>query len=207
MSIKSVVLGSIVVSMAAVGVISCGGSKIGPQGGASAQEESAFGRLDTLPCRLLDDDDWFAATGIANGPRTRMDVIQSAALTNGQNIIRQKMQHVYQGIISDYNNYIGNNQGTDADIHIESAGDQIINAVVKETRTVCGPIFSAPDAKGQVNCFIGVKISKKELAGKLVDKVEDLVSKDEELRIRFQESNFRDKMNEKFKAFKEEQSN
>ena len=210
MSIKSVVFGSIVVSVLAAGVISCGCSKTGPQGGGEGGSEAAggspFGEVYELPCNVFDDDDWFAATGIANGPRTRMDVIQLSALTNAQSIIRRKMQHAYQGIVSDYGNYIGNNSGTDADVHIESAGDQIIDAVIKDSRAVCGPKFSAPDAKGQVNCFVAIKISKKEIAGKLADKVEDLVSKDEEMRIRFNESNFRDKMNDKFKAFKEEQS-
>ncbi len=212
MSIRRAVLGTIVASMVATGAISCGGSKTGPQaggggGGSQAAGGNPFGETYEMPCTVFDDDDWFAATGISNGPRTRMDVVQQAALTNGQNIIRQKMKHAYQGMVSDYSNYIGNNKGTDADIHIESAGDQIIDAVVNDTRAVCGPKFSAPDDKGQVNCFLAIKISKKELASKLADKVEDMVSKDEEMRIRFQESNFRDKMNEKFKAFKENNSN
>jgi hypothetical protein len=211
MGIKSVLLGSAVVSIVAAGVISCGGgSKTGPQSGGVAEAAGGNpfgGEVYELPCNVFDDNEWFAATGIATGPRTRMDVIQMSALTNAQNVIRRKMQHAYQGIVSDYSNYIGNNQGTDADVHIESAGDQIIDAVVKDSRAVCGPKFSAPDEKGQVNCFIAVKISKKEVSDKLADKVEDMVSKNEELRIRFDESNFRDRMDEKFKSFKEEQSN
>jgi hypothetical protein len=218
MSIKKLVLKLVVVSAIASVLVSCGGSKSqSPSSSTSGSTQpqqadvsggggNPFGEVYEVPCNVYDDDDWFAATGIASGPRTRMDVLQMTALTNAQNMIRRKMKHAYQGLVKDYSNLIGNNQGTDADIHIESGGDQIIDAIVNDSRATCGPKFSAPDAKGQVNAYLAIKISKREVANKLADKVEDMVSKDEELRIRFQESNFRDEMAKKFKEFKEEQS-
>ncbi len=129
-----------------------------------------------------------------------MDVLQTSALTNAQNIVRQKMKHAYKGAIDDYSNYIGNNAGSDAQTHIERAGTQIIDAVINDTRATSGPKFSAVDDKGDVTCFVGIRVYKKAIEDKIVEHV----SKDEELRIRFNEQEFRKKMDENFKKFKED---
>lgn len=166
--------------------------------GSSVQ--NPFGPTFEVPCAQYDTDEYFAATGIATGPNTRMDVLQTAALTNAQNIVRQKMQHAYKGAIDDYSNYIGTNAGTDADIKVERAGTQIIDQIINDTQARCQQ-FSGVDDKGNVTCYIGIQISKKETA----DKISDFVSQDEELRVRFQEFDFRQRMEENFKNFKEEE--
>ena len=145
-----------------------------------------------------DTDEYFAALGIANGPQARMDVLQLTALTNAQNVVRQKLKHAYKGMVSDYSNYIGNNSGSDAQTHVERAGDQIIDAVVNDTQAK-SLNFSGVDEKGNLNCYVGIRVYKKQLA----DKIADAVSEDEELKIRFKESEFRKYMQEKFKDFKE----
>jgi len=147
-----------------------------------------------------DTEEYFAALGIANGPQTRMDVLQLSALTNAQNVVRQKLKHAYKGIVSDYSDYIGNNAGSDAQVHVERAGDQIIDAVVNDTQAQSLK-FSGVDDKGHVNCYCGIRIYKKQLA----DKIADVVSEDEELKIRFKEHQFRKYMQEKFKEYKENQ--
>ena len=145
-----------------------------------------------------DTDEYFTGWGTANGPSARMDVLQLSALTNAQNAVRQKLKHAYKGIVSDYSNLIGNNAGTDAQIHVERAGDQIIDAVVNDTHAQTLN-FSGVDEKGHVNCYTGIRVYKKQLA----DKIADMVSDDEELKIRFKESEFRKYMQEKFKEYKE----
>jgi hypothetical protein len=102
-------------------------------------------------------------------------------------------------MIDDYANLIGNNQGNDASSNFEAAGTQIINAILNDTRAVCGPKFSQPDNKGHVDCYTSIKISKKEVANKLANEVENMVSKDEQARIRLQESDFRAKMEQRMK--------
>jgi hypothetical protein len=154
-----------------------------------------------MPCQEFDTDDYFAAAGIASGSKNRMDVLQTAALTNAQNVIRQKMQHAYKGMIADYSTYIGNNGGADTDAKVERAGSQIIDAMINETRATCGPKFSGVDDKGNVICYLSIRINKKQVA----EAIADNVSKDEELRIRFNEEQFRKKMDEEFKKFKEDQ--
>ena len=158
-----------------------------------------FGDVYEVPAAEHDTDDYFGATGIASGPKARMDVLQMAALTNAQNIVRQKMQHAYKGAIDDYSSYIGNNAGADAVNKVERAGTQIIDAIVNDTQATKGPMFSAVDEKGNVTCYVGIRVSKKAIA----EKITDYVSEDEELKIRFKEDQFRQKMEENFKKFKE----
>lgn len=164
---------------------------------AEAVNPFASGSFD-VPGFEPDTEEYFAALGIANGPQTRMDVLQLSALTNAQNVVRQKLKHAYKGMVADYSNYIGNNAGSDAQVHVERAGDQIIDAVVNDTQAQSLK-FSGVDAKGHVNCYCGIRVYKKQLA----DKIADAVSEDEELKIRFKENEFRKYMQEKFKEYKE----
>lgn len=180
---------------------SCGVNKNSVINTAS-RSGNPFGDVYELPAAEYDTDEYFGATGIATGPATRQDVLQSAALTNAQNLVRQKMKHAYQGMIDDYSNYVGTSAGTNAETKIERGGTQIIDAVVNETRAT-KVVFSGVDDKGNMTCYTGIRISKKELAEKIVEQVTEAVSEDEELKVRFKEEEFRKNMDERFKKFKE----
>ncbi|MBR2113247.1 MAG: hypothetical protein IJ929_01050 [Prevotella sp.] len=164
------------------------------------QQGSPFGQTFTMPTFEPDTEEYFAASGTANGPRARMDVLQRAALSNAQSIIRQKMKHAYKGVVSDYSNYMGMGSASDAMGKVEAGGDQIIDAVVNETmaRDVR---FSSVDDKGNLDCFVGVRIYKKQV----VDKVIEGLSNDQELKLRFNEDQFRQRMEKVFKDYKESQ--
>jgi hypothetical protein len=153
------------------------------------------------PCTMYDDDNVFVGSSSAYGSAAQEAVIRRAALTNAQNIARQKMKHAYQGMVSDYFNLIGNNAGNTARSNIEGAGDQIIDIIVNDTKEKCIRRSKTTDAKGNITYYIGIEIDKKAAA----DKISDALSKDDELDIRFQEYNYREKMKEKFKEYKEEQ--
>jgi hypothetical protein len=195
LAVMAVVAG---VFMSACGVKQAASTANSGRGGGG----SPFGEVYDAPCSqdAKDTDEYFAAIGIASGSKNRMDVLQTSALTNAQNVIRQKMRHAYQGAIKDYSNAIGNNSGTDMAMHVERAGTQIIDAIVNETNATCGPKFSSVDERGDVTCYTAIRISKKEVASKIADHL----SKDEELKIRFDEANFRKGMEEDFKKYKEE---
>ncbi|MDR1226867.1 MAG: hypothetical protein LBK47_08230 [Prevotellaceae bacterium] len=190
-----------VAAFAAVVATGCGSGKQVASGGSSSRSGggSPFGDVYEAPCAEKDSDDEFAATGISSGSKNRMDVLQTAALTNAQNIVRQKMQHAYKGAIDDYSSYIGNNAGSDAEAKVERAGTQIIDKIVNDTKATCGPKFSSVDDKGDVTCFVGIRVSKKQFANAITDHV----SKDEELKIRFNKQEFRKRMDDNFKKFKE----
>lgn len=154
------------------------------------------------PCTLYDDDMVFTGTSTAYGSLAQEAVVRRAALTNAQNIARQKVKHAYQGMVSDYFNLVGNNNGNTARSNIEGAGDQIIDIIVNDTQEKCIRRSEEPDEKGNITYYIGIVINKKEA----VDKIANALSKNDELDVRFKESNFRERMDEKFKNYKESQN-
>ena len=195
--IKNVSIVAVAAIVMVVALTGCGGSKKTTE--YKPKAGSPFGEVYEAPCAEQDTDDYFVGLGIANGSRNRMDVLQTSALTNAQNVVRQKMQHAYKGAIDDYSNYMGNNMGSDAQAKVERGGTQIIDRIVNDTKAMCGPKFSGVDEKGDVSCYIGIRISKQEVAQAIANHL----SSDEELKIRFNEQEFRKRMDESFQKFKE----
>lgn len=183
-------------------IISCGksSSTLTQQPSKTPITTNPFGQTYEVPDFEPDTEDYFAATGIATGAKERMGVLRQDALTNAQNIIRQKMEHAYEGMISDYSKSIGINTATDIKTKIERGGDQIIEAIVKDTQERSVK-YSGVDEKGNVTCFVSIRISKKQVA----DKIADQISEDQDLKLRFDEEQFRKRMQEKFKEYKEKQ--
>lgn len=188
---------------AALMMVSCGASKKVAQV-APAQPGNPFGGGDfyEAPCADADTRDYFAATGIAIGAKARIAELQLMALENAKQMIRQKMQHAYKGAIDNYMNSVGTNAGNDIEAKLEAGGTQIIDLIVDEVSATCGPKYSAVDERGDVTCFIGIRVPKRALAETIVDNVRDNVSEDEELKIRFKEDEFRKRTLENFERFK-----
>jgi hypothetical protein len=183
-------------------LVSCGGSKktIVYDQSRAPLSTNPFGQTYDLPTFEADTEEFFAATGIAEGAKSRMGVLQQAALANAQDLIRQKMKHAYKGMVSGYANYMGINTSTIAKTKMEQGGDQIIDAIINDTQAKSVK-FSGVDEKGNVTCYVAVRISKKETA----DKIAKGLSEDEELKLRFQEEKYRKYMRERFKEYKENQ--
>jgi hypothetical protein len=183
-------------------LVSCGGSKkaIVYDQSRAPLSTNPFGQTYDLPTFEADTEEFFAATGIAEGAKSRMGVLQQAALANAQDLIRQKMKHAYKGMVSGYANYMGINTSTTAKTKMEQGGDQIIDAIINDTQAKSVK-FSGVDEKGNVTCYVAVRISKKETA----DKIAKGLSEDEELKLRFQEEKYRKYMRERFKEYKENQ--
>lgn len=160
---------------------------------------SPFGPVSEVPAAEHDTDEYFGATGIATGPYARMGNLQLLALTNAQDMVRQKIKHAYKGMVSNYMQEYGNNLGTDVKDKLQRAGDQMIDAIVNDTQASKGPLFSNVDEKGNVTCFIGIRVSKK----MTTERITDYVSEDEELKIDFKESQYREKMQKAFANYKE----
>lgn len=189
----SIIAASVVLALMAA---SCGAPR---QMATAPASNSPFGETFEAPCQEYDTDEYFTSTGIANGPQTRMGMVHEMALANAQNIVRQKMQHAYKGAIDDYSNAIGTNAGTDMQEKIERGGTQVIDRIINDTQENCVK-YSAVDSRGNVSCYVGIRISKEEVATAIADYVSD----DEELKIRFNEFDFRKRMEENFKKFKED---
>lgn len=195
----------VMVATATLILSGCGASKKAAYSAASAPaSNNPFGDVYEAPCAENDTPEYFTANGIATGSQARMGELQQMALANAQQIIRQKMQHAYKGAIDNYMNSVGNNAGTDIQSKLEAGGTQIMDLIVNETNASCGPKYSGVDARGNVTCYIGIRIPKKALAETIVDNVVDNVSDDEELQIRFKEDEFRKRTLENFERFKAE---
>lgn len=181
---------------------SCGGSSKQvvaqqyPQSGAYA---NPYAGIVKNPLFHKDTDDfWYAVGEASGGLNDDAGQIKLDALTNAQDIIRQKMSHSYQGLIENYGRTIGNSQGNDRQRKMERGGKQIIDAIVNNTDSE--DEASRIDEKGKQTVYVVIKISKKQVA----KEIKNFVSKDEDLRISYNKDKFFEHMDETFKQSKEE---
>lgn len=178
----------------------CGSSKSNAQNNNASN--SPFGETYQMPCEELDSDGEFGATGIYKCSASQKGNAQMYALQNAQQIIRMKIQHAYKGMVSDFTQSYGGNAGNDIQSKITMAGDQIINTVLNDTRATCVR-YSSVDDRGNIECYVGIRISKKKLADKISERVDDVLTQDEKLRIDFNEKKYRDEMEKRFQNYKE----
>lgn len=141
-----------------------------------------------------DTDEWFGATGYAYGSRNQRGQLQSLALTNAQDMVRQKMQHSYEGFINTYMESLNTENGDEVMGRALGAGRQVINCIVNDTK-VTKLWFSPVDEKGKVTCVVNIRVDKKELADKLAN--------DADLKKIFKDTQFRERAQEAFELFKD----
>lgn len=192
----------LVASLMAFCLVACGAKQ---QVAQSQKAVNPFGETFEAPCTVYDTDEYFAATGIFRGSMEQKGQLQTYALQNAQEQVRLKFQHAYKGMVSDYSSTTGNNQGNDIELKITQAGDQILNMMLNHTNTVCGPKYSGVGDDGRIECYIGIKISKAEIAQKTAAKVANVLSAEEKARIGFNEQQYRQDMEKRFAAYKEGQ--
>lgn len=154
------------------------------------KENVLFKQTEDVPCMDYDTDDYYVGQGISSGPKARMGELQVVALANAQTIVRNKLQHAYKGAITDSAVYKGRNSLSDFEAKMERRGIQIITKIVNDTRVVCGPKFSGVDEKGDITCYVGIRVYKKEF----VEAVTKSLADDEELKDGFDEKEFRKQM-------------
>lgn len=179
---------------------SCGGSK--PTVAQQPQNTMPFTDAYEAPCAVYDTPEEFAATGIYKGSMNQKGEVQKFALANAQQLVRMKMQHAYKGMVSDFAQTIGNNKGNDIEAKMNAAGDQMIDVVVNNTSACCVK-WSQVDPQGVVECYCAIKVPKVDLSKKVAQAVSNVLTEDEKMKIQFDESKYRQEMEERFKKFKE----
>jgi len=191
MDFKKELLLKLAVFGIAVSLIGCGGKtqETAPEarGGFSGHREETI-------CRVRDDENFFRAQASANGPHTRRDFVKRTAISNAQSEIRQRMSHLYQGLITDFGESVGINAGTDVDERVRAGGNQIIAGMINDASIICGPMFSDIDEKGHLEVILAIEISRKQISEELYKHVASVVSEDERRRVMLAESNFREQM-------------
>lgn len=150
-----------------------------------------------VPCWMADDDEWFYATGnrTFQSKPSVMNTAPTATLRSTQLLMRQKLQNVYRAVLRDYFDQMDTEESSYAREHIESAGDLVIKTTINETYEVCRK-QTRPNENGNVTMYITIKVNKKKFTNDLVQNI----SKEEELKVRFNEKQFRDSA---FKVFEE----
>lgn len=174
-------------------VSACGSNKQTAQNNS----KNPFGDTFEAPCQELDTETEFGATGIYKCSAAQKGQAQMYALQNAQQIVRMKIHHAYKGMVSDFNQSYGGNAGNDIQNKISMAGDQVIDAVINDTRATCVK-FSAVDDRGDIECYVGIRISKQELAKKITERVGNVLTEEEKMRIDYNEKKFRDRMEARF---------
>ncbi len=188
-------------AVAAFAMVSCGSSKQVTT--AAPVSQSPFGEVYEAPCTVYDTPEEFAATGIYRGSMNQKGEVHKYALQNAQSIVRMKIKHAYQGMISDFSQSVGNNQGNDIITKVSQAGDQIIDAVINNTSECCIR-YGAVGEDGHLECYVAIKISKEDLSQKVAHAVDNKLTDEEKLRIGFEEQQYRKQMDQRFKEYKEQ---
>lgn len=160
-----------------------------------------FGEVYEAPCTVYDTDTEFTATGVYRGSSNQKGEVHKYALQNAQQLVRMKIKHAYKGMVSDFSQSIGNNQGNDIEAKVAMAGDQIIDAVVNNTSESCLRWGGVGD-DGHIECYVAIKISKVDLAQKIATAVDNKLSQEDKLRIGFDEKVYRDDMEKRFENYK-----
>lgn len=180
--------------------VSCGAKKNVPV--AQNKTVNPFGETYEAPCTVYDTPTEFAATGIFKGSMHQKGDVHQAALKNAQDIVRQKVKHVYKGMISGYSSTIGNNNGNDIANRMQAAGYQVIDAIINNTAESCVR-YSGIGEDGMIECYVAIQISKEETSKQVAKKVNDVLTEDEKLRIKFDEAEYRKQMDARFKEYNE----
>jgi len=165
----------------------------------SKNSTSPFGNVREAPCAVYDDEQNFAATGIAQGSTAQKGTLHQLALNNAQNLVAMKMQHAVEGEIKNYFENVGANQGNDIDNQTIGGINTIIMGIANNTSESC-LMYSDVNDKGNVECYVGIKVSKSQVANAVADNL----SKNQKEDIRKRAEDFRKQMQEDLKAYKSE---
>ncbi len=152
--------------------------------------------VSEMPCQSYDDDDWFYATGVQRFKANQTNLTPTTLLRSTRQQLLQKLAGKYQQVVDDYFDQMETEDGGYARQHIESAGRQVMQQLINETYEVCRRQTQIPDGEGYYTMYMSIKVSKKEIVEKVVDKL----GEEQEMKLRFNEKQFRDSA---FKVFEE----
>lgn len=182
-------------------LVSCGAQKKTAQADSRQGTASPFGETFEVPCQMYDTPEEFGATGIYMGSSNQKGECQLGALANARQQVYEKYHHAYKGLVSNYSNTYGNNRGNDIEEKMERAGDMAIDVVLNDIQAFCVR-FSGVRDDGMVECYVGIRVPKGELATETAKQVANVLTADEKRQIDFDESKFRQEMEGRQKNFK-----
>ena len=206
---KSIIL-TLLVCVAVLMMAACASGQQKSAGSKTTLQFALFNESWELPCQMYDDDDYFAAVGMAAGSIDQKVELQKTALGNAQDICRQKVKQEYWDI---------------------DEGGRIVDTFINNAQAKCVK-YSNITEDGKIEVYVGIRISKRELAEKIVNEVlieieenkinleefkyrqEEKVEKEsgdeavklteeEKAQLNFNEAEFRKEMEKSLKEYKE----
>ncbi len=146
-----------------------------------------------LPCWKPDTKEYFTAQVQRTMPASYVTTQSTALLRLAQQQMRQKIKGAYKQVVRDYMDQMDVDDKFTAASHIESAGEMIIDQYINDTEESCREM-TRPDSQGKVTLYIGIEVSKEEIAEAIVTNIPKKVKEE----VRFNEETFREKTKDGF---------
>lgn len=191
--------------MAAVALSSCAQQKPVAYQPAPQQPptpNNSLGQEVDVPCvyESMDDEDYFRELGTATS--VNMQSARTAALQAAKDMIFQKLGGYVEGLSETYSRTVAGQSAQDKVQRLMEADmNQVVQQYVNNAQKTCEKMFDK-GANGYTS-FIAIQIPVK----KMVEKMADVLSADEELQIEFNREQFRKYAEEKQKKMLENQKN
>jgi len=150
-----------------------------------------------FPCWQIDDDDYYYAGASRRRGFNQQNTLATSTIRAANQQMQQKIKSAFKQVTRDYFDQMDINEDSEEASHIESAGERIIDTYLNDVQEYCREV-TRPDAEGKIIMYIGIKVSKKEL----VDALSKGLSQEQQLRLRFNEKNFRE---DAWKVFEKDQ--
>lgn len=171
---------------------------------SEAHQTVSLGESRELPCQMYDDDDYFAAVGIAKGDIDEKGRLQELALYDARRIVEWKVRPAYysMGVIiaMKVNEVLSTDREDNITDKIRKAGDSVIKTTIKNAQAECVK-YSGIMEDGMIEAYVGIKISRRKLAEEMLREIRKVLSENKKNEISFDE--YRKRMEETFQQYKE----
>lgn len=163
---------------------------------------SSLGEEVEMPCvyESMDDEEYFRELGTATS--INMQSARTAALQAAKDMIFQKLGGYVEGLSESYSRTVAGQSAQDKVQRLMEADmNQVVQQYVNNAMKTCEKMYNK-GTEGYTS-FIAIQIPVK----KMVEKMADVLSADEELQIEFNRDQFRKYAEEKQKKMLENQKN
>ena len=152
--------------------------KVNTQKIVQQANNDAIEETSSQPCWIADNDEYFAASGFfrikAGGNGERDYTIEfNKQLNSLRQQVKMKIGGHYRSIMRDYFDQLDVDSRSSVASHIESAGEEAIDKLLNDSKEACRQRSDKVDESGFVTWYMGITVSKKEIAQAIVDGVEE----------------------------------
>ena len=168
--------------------------KLVKQANNDALEETA-----SQPCWIADNDEYYAASGFfrikAGGDSERDYTIEfNKQLNSLRQQVKMKIGGHYRSIMRDYFDQLDVDSRSNVASHIESAGEEAIDKLLNDSKEACRQRSKEVDESGYATWYMGITVSKKEIAQAIVKGIEESKDVPENVKkeVRQNEEKFRE---------------